>query len=175
MMTPLKAHLSWMISLHARREALSASTWLQYRARARRDLLALAMRPWTDEDCVRMAKRIRRDVDLWVMFLWDPTGEVEPTNNRAERALRPGVIDRRRVQQNRSLGGVYRDVVLRSVGATCKQLGVSFEEVMVEALLARGRDGPDAVPPTLRRVIDETEKATGVGMRRATTQPTARS
>jgi hypothetical protein len=50
MMTPLKAHLSWMIGPHARREALSASTWLQYRARARRDLLALALRPWTDED-----------------------------------------------------------------------------------------------------------------------------
>lgn len=174
MMTPLKAHLSWMIGLHARRETLSASTWLQYRARARRDLLALALRSWTDEDCVRMAKRIRRDVDLWVMFLWDPTGEVEPTNNRAERALRPGVIDRRRVQQNRSLGGVYRDVVLRSVGATCKQLGVSFEAVMIEALLARGRDGPDAVPPTLRGAIDAA-KATGVGMRAAATQSTARS
>lgn len=28
MMTPLTSCLSWMISLHARREALSASTWL---------------------------------------------------------------------------------------------------------------------------------------------------
>ena len=65
-------------------------------------------------------------------------------------------------------------MVLRSVGATCKQLGVSFEAVMVEALLARGRDGPDAVPPTLRRAIDAA-KTTGVGTRAAVTQSTARS
>lgn len=43
---------------------LSAPTWLQYRARARRELIELAARP----DCVRPARSIRREVDLWVTF-----------------------------------------------------------------------------------------------------------
>lgn len=148
MMVPLRDHLSWMIGLYARRDALAASTWLQYRVRARRDLIALADRPWTQPDCVRMAGRIHREVDLWVTFLWDTTGEMEPTDNRSERALRPAVIDRRRFQQNRSLGGLYRDMVLRSVARTCQQLGVSFEAVVVEALRSRTRDGPAPQPPT---------------------------
>ncbi len=149
MMGPLRDHLSWMIGLYARRDTLAASTWLQYRARARRELLALADRPWTQPDCVRMAKRIHREVDLWVTFLWDRTGEMEPTDNRSERALRPAVIDRRRVQQNRTLGGLYRDMVLRTVARTCEQLGVSFEAVVVEALRSRTRAGPAATPPAV--------------------------
>jgi transposase len=146
MMVPLRDHLSWMIGLYSRRAELAAATWLQYRARARRELIALAERPWTHPDCVRLAERIRREVDLWVTFLWDTTGEMEPTDNRSERALRPAVIDRRRVQQNRSLRGVYRDMVLRSVARTCEQLRVSFETVACEALLSRTRDGPAAAP-----------------------------
>lgn len=148
MMTPLRAHLSWVMGLYGRREELAPSTWLQYRARARRELLRLAAEPWTDEDCVTMARRIEREVDLWVTFLRDDTGEMEPTDNRSERALRPAVIDRDRMQQNRSLGGVYRDMVLRSVARTCEQLSVSFETVVIEALLARTRDGPAETPPT---------------------------
>lgn len=96
---------------------------------------------------MRMAKRIGREVALWVTFLWDKTGEMEPTDNRSERALRPEVIDRDRMQQNRSLSGVYRDEILRSVAKTCQQLEVSFETVAVEALLARTRDGPSETPP----------------------------
>ena len=150
MMVPLRDRLSWMIGLYSRRDGLAASTWLQYRARARRELIALANRMWTNEDCLRMAKRIRHEVDQWVTFLWDTTGDMEPTDNRSERALRPAVIDRRRVQQNRSLLGVYRDMVLRSVAQTCRQLEVSFETVASEALLSRTRDGPAATPsPTL--------------------------
>jgi hypothetical protein len=156
MMVPLRDHLSWMIGLYARRGELAASTWLEYRARARRELLRLAERPWTDPDCLRMTKRIVREVDLWVTFLWDTTGEMEPTDNRSERALRPAVIDRDRVQQNRSLSGVYRDEILRSVAKTCQQLDVSFETVAVEALLARTRDGPsETPPPTLVRAFQD--------------------
>lgn len=119
-----------------------------------------------------MAKRIRREVDHWVTFLWDDSGEMEPTDNRSERALRPAVIDRRRVQQNRTLGGVFRDMVLRSVARTCQQLGVSFETVVTEALRARTRDGPaETPPPTMTRAFQDARARSG----RTTTsaQPTA--
>ncbi len=146
MMGALKAHLSWMIGLHDRRDDLSPSTWLQYRARARRVLLEIARGAWTDADCVRMSKRIEREVDLWVTFLWEESGEVEPTNNRAERDLRPGVIDRKRMQQNRSLRGIFREMVLRSVAKTCVNLGLSFEKVAIDAMLRHERMGPEAGP-----------------------------
>ncbi len=162
MMGPLREHLAWMIALYGRHDQLAPSTWLHYRARARRELLRLARGPWRDVDCVRMAKRIEREVDLWVTYLSDDTGEMEPTNNCAERALRPTVIDRKRMQQSRSLGGVYREMVLRSLAATCKQLGVSFEEVVVEALLARTRDGPSPTPPaTLVRALQAARQRSG--------------
>lgn len=154
MMTALRDQLAWLIALHPRRGDLAASTWLRYRARARQDLLRLAQRPWTDLDCRRMAKRIERDLDLWVTFLWDETGEMEPTDNRSERALRPVVIDRKRMQQSRSLIGIFRDEVLRSVASTCRQLDVDFGTIVVEALLARSRAGPSPTPPeTLTRAF----------------------
>ena len=58
------------------------------------------------------------------------------------------------MQQSRSLIGIYRDAVLRSVAATCRQLGVDFGTVVVEALLARSREGPSPTPPeTLTRAF----------------------
>jgi transposase len=149
MMSELRDRLSRIIGFYKKRAQLAPSTWLQYLSRERAALRRLGARAWEDADCVRMAKRIRRDLDAWLMFMTvPPEQELEPTNNRAERGLRPVVIDRKRMQQNRSLGGVYRDVVLRSVATTCKSLDVSFEAVVVEALLARARAGPDRAPPS---------------------------
>ena len=67
------------------------------------------------------------------------------------------VIDRRRMQQNRELRGVYRDVVTRTVATTCRQLGVSVQDVIVEALQAHARAGPDGAPPSqiLVRALEE--------------------
>ena len=89
MMVPLHNRLSWLIGLYPRRDELAASTWLRYRAWARRELIALAERPWTQPDCVRLVQRIRREVDLWVTFLWATSGEMEPTDNRSERCSPP--------------------------------------------------------------------------------------
>lgn len=149
MMSELRDRLSRIIGYYKRRTQLAPSTWLQYLSRERAGLRRLAARAWTDSDCVRLAKRIDRDLDAWLLFMTVPADrELEPTNNRAERGLRPVVIDRRRMQQSRALGGVYREVVLRSVATTCKQLGVSFEAVVAEALLARARAGPEGAPPS---------------------------
>ncbi len=154
MMVPLRDHLAWMIGLYGRREDLAASTWLQYRTRARRELIALAERPWTQPDCVRIAKRIRREVDLWVTFLWDTTGEMEPTDNRSERALRPAVIDRGRVQQNRSLGaGLSRHGAAEhraDLHATGRELRDRGERGTPVAHQGRARH--DTVAYTARRV-----------------------
>jgi hypothetical protein len=158
MMSELRDRLSRIIGFYKRRAQLAASTWLHYLSRERAALRRLAARGWTDADCLRMAKRIRRDLGAWLMFMTvPPEQELEPTNNRAERGLRPVVIDRKRMQQSRGLGGVFREVILRSVAATCKSLGVSFEAVASEALLARARAGPSggaSVSPILVRALN---------------------
>lgn len=149
MMSELRERLARLIGYYARRPELAPSTWLQYLSRERAGLRRLAARDWTDPDCVRLAKRIERDLEAWLLFMKVPAeAELEPTNNRAERGLRPSVIDRKRSQQNRSLGGVFRDEILRSVCATCRQLGVRSEDVVAEALLAHARAGPEGAPPS---------------------------
>lgn len=149
MMSELRDRLSRIIGYYARRADLANSTWLQYLSRERAALRRLSLRAWTDDDCVRMAKRIERDLDAWLLFMRVPaTCELEPTNNRAERGLRPVVIDRKRMQQSRGLGGVYREVVLRSVATTCRSLGVSFEAIVAETLLARAQAGHERAPPS---------------------------
>lgn len=79
-----------------------------------------------------LARRLQREmVSLWG-FLWDHG--VEPTNNRAERSLRFDVLRRKRsggiasVKENH---WVERSLSLRQ---TCRQLGHSTFEVLVEAL-----------------------------------------
>jgi transposase len=149
MMSELRDRAARLIGYHKRRGELATSTWLQYLSRERAGLRRLSQRDWTDADCVRLAKRIGRDLDGWLLFMTTPPeSEVEPTNNRAERGLRPAVIDRRRMQQNRDLRGVYRDVVTRTVATTCKQLGVNVQDVIVEALAAHARAGPEGAPPS---------------------------
>jgi hypothetical protein len=43
-------------------------------------------------------------------------------------------------------------VVLRSVVATCAQLGVRFEEVAAASLIAHARAGPEGAPPSPKLV-----------------------
>jgi len=149
MMSDLRDRLSRLAGYDKRRGSLAPSTWVQYLSRERAGLRRLALREWKDPDCVRLAKRIRRELDAWLLFMTVPAeAEVDPTNNRAERGLRPAVIDRRRMQQNRALRGVYRDVVTRTVAATCRQLGVSVQDVIAEALVAHARAGPEGAPPS---------------------------
>ncbi|MBC7098249.1 transposase [Candidatus Bipolaricaulota bacterium] len=50
-------------------------------------------RQFTDPDNARLAKRLRKQREHLLTFL-DIEG-VEPTNNRAERALRPAVVVRK--------------------------------------------------------------------------------
>lgn len=177
MMSELHDRLSRLTGYFTRRESLAPSTWVQYLSRERAGLRRLGLRDWTDPDCVRLAKRIRRELEAWLLFMRVPTeAELEPTNNRAERGLRPAVIDRRRLQQNRALRGVYRDVVTRAVAATCRQLGVSVQDVFTEALVAHARAGPEGAPPSpiLVRALAEARaqaKATGATSASTTAHP----
>jgi transposase len=84
------------------------------------------------DEAGKLARRLQREMaSLWV-FLCEHG--VEPTNNRAERSLRFGVLWRKRSGGTDSLKGnhwVERSLSLRQ---TCRQLGQSTFPILVDAL-----------------------------------------
>ncbi len=100
---------------------------------SRADELLLPTRNDPDEE--RVANRLRkRRVHLFT-FLDHP--EVEPTNNRAERALRPAVIARKLSCGNKTQRGKRTWEILASLAATCNQRGQDFAEYLRPRLILK--------------------------------------
>jgi transposase len=100
----------------------------------RLDALIADGRHFTDPDNARLAKRLRKQRKHLLTFL-DVEG-VEPTNNRAERALRPAVVVRKVGGCNRTARGARTHAVLASLLATAKQHGRNPVEYLVELKLS---------------------------------------
>ena len=72
--------------------------------------------------------------------------EVDPTNNLAERQLRPAVIARKVSCGNRTLSGKYTWEILASTAATCTQQARSFLD-LIRLAAPLTATLPDLVPP----------------------------
>jgi transposase len=84
------------------------------------------------DEAGRLARRLQREMaSLWV-FLSEQG--VEATNNRAERALRFGVLWRKRSSGTASVKGNRWVERILSLRQTCRQLGQSSFGVLVDAL-----------------------------------------
>lgn len=112
-------------------------------------ILRVLERGARQETCSRTAKTCSNLLKMWPAlwrFLDQP--DVEPTNNRAERAIR-GVVIRRKIsfvtRSGRGLRFVERAF---SVAYTCSQQGKVFFDVLCETLAASlsGRPAPSLVP-----------------------------
>jgi hypothetical protein len=90
-------------------------TWL------RAEQLRLETMPVDHELATQLQNRLKKHHDEWLVFL-DHAG-VSPTNNLAERALRPLVILRKLTYGNRSSAGAKRVSVLSTVIETSKRQG----------------------------------------------------
>lgn len=75
-------------------------------------------------DLKRFANHVEKHVTEWLAFLFNPG--VPPTNNQAERMLRPAVITRKVGGCNKTLLGALVHSVLASIMVTCKQRGQKF-------------------------------------------------
>jgi hypothetical protein len=89
----------------------------------------------------RLAERMRKHREFLTPFLYLPA--LEPTNNRAERDLRPAVIARKLSAGNRTERGAEAYAVLASVQQTTRKHGLDYLELAVERLRAwRRATGP---------------------------------
>ena len=79
-----------------------------------------------DPEEERVANRLRKRRAYLFTFLYKQ--EVEPTNNRAERQLRPAVIARKVSCGNKTVSGKHTWEILASLSATCQQRDVPFPD-----------------------------------------------
>jgi len=85
-------------------------------------LIEVILSPQENKDIQRLKKRIIKHEDELLTFLDYP--EIEPTNNRSERALRNSVIMRKITFGNRSTTGVRNHQVIMSILQTASLHGI---------------------------------------------------
>lgn len=82
------------------------------------------------EKALTLQARIYRHTLEWLVFLDDP--RVEPTNNRAERDLRPLVVLRKITFGSRSDDGARRMASIMTVGQTARRQGLRASQIYFE-------------------------------------------
>ena len=98
----------------------------------RRAVTALAGMPWEREETRRFAGKMMNGLDHWFTFL--AVEGVEPTNNRAERALREHVVQRKIMGCLRNGKGTWIYETVMTVLSTWKQQGRDLPQALSEAL-----------------------------------------
>jgi transposase len=96
----------------------------------RLDRLIATSRRFSDADNARFAKRLRKHRPHLLRFLY--VDELEPTNNLAERMLRPAVITRKTNGCNRTQNGATAHSILSSVLVTCHQQSIPVLDYLVQ-------------------------------------------
>lgn len=91
----------------------------------------------------RLANHVAAHRGEWFVFLHDP--EVPPTNNHAERMLRPAVISRKVGGCNKTLLGAVVHGMLSSLMVTCQRQGRRFRDL---ARQLWSSSDPPAIPLT---------------------------
>lgn len=141
------AVLQAALALKADKPHLAASLFSQ-QARSleeRLDGLIDTQRQLKDADNARFAKRLRKHRPHLLRFLY--LDELDPTNNQAERMLRPAVITRKTNGCNRTQAGADAHAILSSVLVTCRQQSIPIVDYLVK-LQQFGHTPPSLVSPT---------------------------
>jgi transposase len=120
------------ITLKARRSHMSGHGYQVACGRLEAALDRLLARHLTDADNARFAKLLRKQRARLLTFLYHDA--VSPTNNLAERELRPAVIVRKTGGCNRSNAGAHAHAILNSVLRTCQKQGLDAVQVLKQLL-----------------------------------------
>lgn len=122
------------INLHRRRDKLTPHGFNVQRGKIEAAMDRLLEKNLTDPDNARLARRLQKHRDHIFTYLYDVTGETEPTNNAAEREIRPAVITRKNGACNRSANGAKATAILSSVIRSCKKSGKNVINTIAELL-----------------------------------------
>lgn len=120
----LRGLLRAAVFLHALRGDLSPPEWAQKRQHLEGRADELLLRTPPPLGALKVAERLRKRRRWLFTFLDYP--DLEPTNNRAERSLRPAVIARKLSCGNKTLRGKRTWEILTTLAATCHQRGMDF-------------------------------------------------
>jgi len=99
---------------------------------AKRRLGRWTRKPYETEEVRKFAATIRNGADHWFTFITNPG--VEPTNNRAERALREHVVQRKIIGTLRNEKGTSIYETMMTMLATWKQRGLNPSQALAESL-----------------------------------------
>jgi transposase len=127
---------------HRRRQYLSPRTQAEEMAWLRLELKRLRSCSPDHDKAITLQDRINRYADCWLVFLDDPS--VPPTNNHAERCLRPLVILRKITFGHRTEWGATRMARLMTIQETAKRHGRRTLDVFYRLATVAG-SFPDAL------------------------------
>jgi transposase len=120
------------LTLRVQREAMAEADYDLAVARLENRALRLEDEPWESADARRLAKRLARHGAELFTFLWHDG--VDPTNNLAEREVRPAVMMRKNSYQNASPSGAQTQAVLMTVLRTLKRRGHNPLQALTNAV-----------------------------------------
>jgi hypothetical protein len=132
---------------HRDRERLSEREQADEKAWLRAELKRLQNCPLNHGKEVTLQERINRYADYWLVFLDDP--RVPPTNNHAERCLRPLINLREITFGHRTRSGAARMARLMTIQETAKRHGRQVLDVLYRLATLAGK-----FPNALLRYID---------------------
>jgi transposase len=126
------ALLQEALALKRQKPSLPPRTYSQRTSHleARLEALIAPTRRLSDRENARFAKRLRKHRPHLLRFLY--VDDLEPTNNLAERMLRPAVITRKTNGCTRTRGGAAAHSILASVLVTCHQHSVPILAYLVQ-------------------------------------------
>lgn len=138
------------MTLRERRARLGEARYQQACQKLEAALDRLLAAEHTDPDNARLVKLLRKHREQLFTFLY--VDGLAPTNNAAERAIRPAVVVRKTSGGNRTDRGARTHAVLTSIIRTCQQQGRDFVGAAVQLLrqprpVALRLTGPAAAPP----------------------------
>ncbi len=88
----------------------------------------LIEKEYSDQKVVKLVGKIRNGLHHWFTFITDP--DLEPTNNRAERALREHVVQRKIIGTLRNQKGMQIHETITTMLATWNQKGLDPHQQM---------------------------------------------
>ena len=131
----LRRLLCWAVAVGRRRAGLRDGTLARYRAKADRQLDPLLASPTVTPAGAELRRQTKRWRGQFFTFLTDRA--VPPTNNAAERALRPSVIFRKVTNGFRSIWGADVHALIRSVVGTGRLHGLTAHQAISRSLQGR--------------------------------------